>query len=81
MTDGKTIYMKIVPKDPDAKQNYYYRIIPGSSNKKYQLFARLANTQDKDCLGGDCENSPVSYSCGSEVCNYAVTSANTSFSE
>ncbi len=75
-TDGKTIYFKTLPKDPTSSQNYIYRV-PGSSNQKFQLFAKLENTKDQNCLGGDCLASPVSYICGSGTCNFAVTSANT----
>jgi len=75
-TDGKTIYFKTLPKDPAKTQNYIYRV-PDAGNQKFQLFARFENTKDQNCLGGDCLASPVSYSCGSGTCNFAVTSANT----
>lgn len=80
-TDQKTIYFKILPKDPTSSQDYYYRIVPGSNSQKYQLFARLENTQDEDCLGGNCSTPPVVYSCGAKTCNFAVTSANTDATE
>ncbi len=76
MTDSKTTYFKVVPKDPDRNQRYYYRIADPPANQKFQIFARLENNQDRDCLGGDCSASPVNYICGSGVCNFAVTSAN-----
>lgn len=76
-TDGKTTYFKALPKDPNSSQRYFYRIVPGSANKKFQIFARLENTQDPACLGGNCASPPVTYSCGSATCNFAVTSANT----
>lgn len=81
LTDGKTIYFKAIPKDPTNSQDYFYRIVPGSNNQKFQLFAALENTQDQDCLGGDCEVSPVSYSCGSATCNFSITSTNASWQE
>jgi len=80
-TDNRSIYFKLVPADPDPDLDYIYRIVPGSNNKKFQLFARLENPRDQNCLDGDCENSPVSYTCGSEVCNFSITSANSTPTE
>lgn len=81
-TDSKTVYFKILPEDPGSPSYYYvYRVVPASSNQKYQLFARLENPRDPNCLGGDCSTSPVSISCGDAVCNFAVTSANTTPTE
>lgn len=80
-TDSKTVYFKKLSQDPAPSLNYLYRIVPTSNNQKFQLFARLENTQDQDCLGGDCNTPPVTYTCGSKVCNFAVTSANTSAEE
>lgn len=72
-TDGKTIYFKEIPKDPSSKQNYVYRRV---STNKFQLFAKLENTQDKDIIS-------TTYNCGTGAnsCNYAVTSSNTTPSE
>lgn len=75
-TDSKTTYFKTLPADPGSL-DYLYRL-PGSNNQKFQLFARLENPKDKDCLGGDCNNPPVTHICGSKVCNFAVTSSNAS---
>lgn len=76
-SDGKTTYIKVVPKDPTNSQNYVYRIVPGSNNQKYQLFSRIENSQDSDCINDNCTN-PVSYSCGTGItCNFAITSTNT----
>lgn len=80
-TDGKTVYIKTVPKDPNSGSHYYYRIVPGSNNQKFQVFAYLENTQDPQCLGGNCATPPVSYSCGVKTCNFAVTSPNTKATE
>ncbi|HET7098810.1 MAG TPA: prepilin-type N-terminal cleavage/methylation domain-containing protein [Patescibacteria group bacterium] len=78
--DGQTLYFKVLPKDPSVSGDYFYRTL--DSGQKFQLFATLENTQDKECLDGDCANSPVSYSCGTGmVCNFAVTSPNTSATE
>ena len=81
LTDNKTIYFKQIPADPVSSYEYYYRIVPGSNNKKFQIFARLENSQDQDCLGGDCLDSPVVYICGSGVCNFAITGTNTTATE
>lgn len=70
-TDGKTVYFKVLPSDPLEAQSYTYEIVAGSSNQKFKLFATLENSEDQDCLGGDCTTDP----------NFAVTSANTSASE
>lgn len=80
-TDGSTVYFKVIPKDPISSLNYYYRVVPGSNNQKFQLFARLENPKDPDCLGGDCDNPPISISCGSKPCNFSITSSNTSPTE
>jgi general secretion pathway protein G len=80
-TDSKTVYFKELPGDPESSYNYVYRLVPSSNNQKYQLFARLENPRDPNCLGGDCSTSPVSISCGGAVCNFAITSANTTPTE
>ncbi|MFC1625467.1 type II secretion system protein [Patescibacteria group bacterium] len=76
-TDSKTIYFKTVPADPADDFVYNYRVVDSPFNQKYQLFARIENPEDINCLGGDCAASPVTYSCGSFVCNFAQTSPNT----
>ncbi|KKT33857.1 MAG: General secretion pathway protein G [Candidatus Woesebacteria bacterium GW2011_GWB1_44_11b] len=80
-TDSKTVYFKAMPKDPNSSLSYYYRVVPGSSNQKFQIFAHLENPQDPECLEGDCAAPPVAYSCGSQICNFSVTSANTTPTE
>ena len=77
----RTIYFKKLPDDPVIGYDYYYRLPDGGNNKKFQLFAKLENSQDQDCLGGDCLNSPVDYQCGNVTCNFSLTSSNTSFDE
>ena len=82
MTDGKTSYFKVLPEDPDSGQNYVYKIVSGSNNQKFQLFARLENPEDIDCLNDDCANPGVTITCGgSSLCNFAVTSSNTDATE
>lgn len=80
-TDGKTVYFKTLPKDPSVGFNFFYRVPDSPSNQKFQIFARLENNQDQNCLGGDCANPPVVYSCGVYTCNFAITSSNTSPTE
>lgn len=82
-TDGKTVYLKTVPKDPSGL-SYYYRTVAvgGVVNQGYQLYARLENAQDiNSCIGGDCgdhSDLPVGVSCGGSTgCNFSVASGNT----
>lgn len=82
--DGKTTYLRTMPKDPGSALKYFYRVVPASNNQKYQIFAYLENTQDQDCLEETCQSPPVSFNCGSgsvRTCNFAVTSSNTDYSE
>jgi len=70
-TDGKTIYFKKVPTDPHSL-SYYYRV--SADGQKYQIFAHLENSQDKNI-------DPVITArgwtnCG-QVCNFGVSSSNT----
>jgi len=77
-SDGKTIYFKVLPKDPASGQNYYYRIVDPPTNQKFQLFAYLENTRDLDLI-----SPPTAYLCGgsSKYCNFSLTSSNTTPSE
>ena len=82
-TDRQTVYLKKIPKDPYVTLNYVYRL-SGGSNKKFQLFARVENPQDQDCLEGNCvvPSVPSGVTCGINVnCNFAVTSTNTNATE
>ena len=77
MSDGKTTYMRTLPADPISSQNYVYRV--SSTFNRFQLFARLENPEDKNCIGGDCANPGVTATCGGgNLCNFGVTSTNTS---
>ncbi|KKS95514.1 MAG: hypothetical protein UV71_C0006G0013 [Microgenomates group bacterium GW2011_GWC1_43_13] len=89
-TDGKTTYMKIVPADPSGG-SYWYRTVAvnGTDFQGFQLYARLENPQDINCLP-DLEGQPscsqpalpTGTDCGSAgSCNFAVTSANVSPSD
>lgn len=82
-TDYKTSYFKVLPKDPVSSQNYVYRIVDSPANQKFQLFARLENSEDINCLSGDCNNPliPPGVSCGTKTCNFSLTSTNTTPTE
>ncbi|MBI2103907.1 type II secretion system protein [Candidatus Woesebacteria bacterium] len=81
LTDGTTTYFKQLPTDPTPTETYFYRVVPNSNRQKFQIFAHLENPDDQDCLAGDCANSPVTYSCGNDTCNFAITSSNTTATE
>lgn len=82
LNDGKTSYLRLMPSDPGTGLRYYYRTVASSDNQKFQLFAHLENTKDQDCIEGSCENPPPpNYNCGTKVCNFAITSSNTDYSE
>lgn len=75
MTDGRTVYFKTMPVDPSTDAFYRYRVVAGSNNQKFQLFAHLENTLDQDIT-------TTSYNCGTVGnCNFALTSPNTNASE
>lgn len=71
-TDGKTTYIKKVPQDPAGGQYVY--LVSGSGSK-YQLFARLENSEDKNIIAG------ITVSCGTATCNFAITSPNATATE
>lgn len=77
---GEVIYLSNIPTDPSSSYEYLYNL-PDGNNKKYQLFARLENTEDQDCMCGDCENPQVNYQCGTNLCNFSITSSNTTYLE
>ena len=82
-TDGKTTYFKILPDDPISTNNYYYRAVTIDSipNQGYQLFAKLENSQDKECINDNCGSHtdlPTGVTCGGTTsCNFSITSPNT----
>jgi len=86
-TDGKTIYMKVVPREPTTSNNYYYRTVSIGSiaNQGFQIYAKLENTQDQNCIGADCgdhSDLPIDVTCGGTTsCNFAITSPNTTPTE
>jgi type II secretion system protein G len=81
-TDGRTVYFKILPKDP-SMGNYYYRTVTINSlpNQGFQLFAKLENSRDSECINDVCANHtdlPTGVTCGGTTsCNFAITSPNT----
>ena len=64
--DANTTYFKKLPKDPSAF-NYFYHTL--NSNKSYQIYAYLENTEDKNLIPG------ITILCGDENCNFAVFSS------
>ena len=85
-TDGRTVYIKTLPKDPTSDLQYYYRTVEvnGISNQGFQLYATLENTRDiSSCLGNDCGSHselPSGVSCGGTgTCNFSITSSNTTY--
>ena len=64
---SKTTYMPVIPKDPNAQFYYFYK--SSADGGKYQLFARLENTQDPTIVGG------LSINCG-VTCNFGLASPN-----
>jgi type II secretion system protein G len=69
-TDGKTIYMKVVPNDPSGGFEYLYKV--DSTKQKYQLYAHLENSQDINLI-----TLSGIYCGGSTLCNFSITSTNT----
>lgn len=72
-TTTGTTYMIKLPTDPLTKGKYFYKATPSLGRyTKYQLYARLENTQDKSILPTD-----TGLDCGTGTCNYGVSSGNT----
>jgi len=72
---GETLYMNVLPSDPNS-YNYYYDSADGSY---FQLYAYLENQQDGD-LTRDAEDVVMVYSgtdCDIGTCNYGIASTNT----
>lgn len=70
-----TTYIKIVPEDP-GPGTYIYDFSP--LHNKYRLFAHLENTEDKN-INADLVSAGVD--CGGVVCNFSITSPNTTPTE
>lgn len=73
---NNTVYMALLPIDPFSTSTYFYTV--GGGNMSYQLYGRLENQQDPSVpqSGGV----PQAYSglfCGARLCNYGVSSTNT----
>jgi type II secretion system protein G len=78
-TTNGTIYMVQLPQDPTLGLSYHYESFPVSGyNTKFQLYARLENTQDIS-INKDADDNPLVYDnlmCGTKDCNYGVSSGN-----
>ena len=75
-SDGETIYMKQLPKDPADNAHYFYM----SDGTSFKLYAWIEHEGDS-CFssGGACkEEGYAGTSCGPTTCNYCLASANTS---
>ena len=66
--NAKTIYFRVLPKDPSSGSSYYY--VSDTTLQKFQIFAHLENTQDQELIS-------TTYTCGTKSCNFGTTSANT----
>lgn len=76
----KTLYMKKLAADPGGGQSYYYKVDP--TFQKFQLYAHLENTEDKNCINGNCNYTPSGITCGGGAkCNFSITSTNTTPTE
>jgi len=75
-TDGKTTYMKQLPKDPADNAHYFYM----SDGTNFKLYAWIEHENDSCFLpGGACKKEGYSdTNCGPTKCNYCLASANTS---
>lgn len=69
----RTTYLQRVPEDPKNNPEYCYKT--SSDGAKYQLFAKLENTNDPDILTG------VTLTCGSDTYNFGAASSNTNLGE
>ena len=86
LSDGKTTYFKVLPKDPSGGQTYFYRTVNvGGANQGFQLYAHLENSEDQNCLvengKANCSNPtvPGGVTCSSNgdvSCNFSITSPN-----
>ncbi|MFN4212430.1 MAG: type II secretion system protein [Microgenomates group bacterium] len=72
-TSGK-IYMQKIPNDPLSNINYRYCVDLPSSPSKYQLYAKLENSQDPKII----TPAPLpSCTANCPDCNYGISSPNT----
>ena len=75
-TDGKTTYMKQLPKDPADNFQYYYET--DGNHSLFKLYALLEHSEDPDrggpYSGTDCDSKTA----GEQNCNYCLASANAS---
>lgn len=88
--DENTIYMKQLPSDSREPQiQYYYEV--DTDLRKFRVYTRLENANDIDTdLDGDGQpgneydgsvGDGISKSCGLMLCNYGISSSNTTMSE
>ena len=73
-----TVYMLTMPGDPSAGSTYFYESFTETGIRtKYQIYARLENSQDID-VPKDASDDPQNYgvSCGTLDCNFGLASPN-----
>lgn len=78
--DPWTPYMNTLPKDPKSSNKYVY--VVSSDNQTFYLYASLdrGGKDPQACKtdGTPCTNAPTDVTCGSGICNFGISSANTS---
>lgn len=67
----ETLYMKQLPIDPTQNTDYCY----SSSGIAYQIYAKLENSQDAQCLDDNCATATLCGG-GGKTYNYGVASPN-----
>ena len=70
----ETLYIKQLPGDPRGNPEYCY-VYDAGPPIVYKIYARLENTQDPACLGGNCATARAF---GAGTYNYGVASSNAS---
>ena len=73
--DTGKIYMPQLP--AEIRSAYFYVYLASTDRKKYQLFANLENTKDPSVIS----TLSVICSTNNDVCNYGISSSNTTISE
>jgi prepilin-type N-terminal cleavage/methylation domain-containing protein len=74
-------YMDVLPKDQDGSRSYIY-VASGAQPQLYQIYASLdrggKDPQACNQAGTSCPNVPAGVTCGDGVCNFGLSSPNTS---
>jgi prepilin-type N-terminal cleavage/methylation domain-containing protein len=70
-TDGKTVYYKTIPGDPQFSLGAVYIYRTDANGTYYKLYAHLENSEDPDII------TTSESGCATGGCNFAITSGNT----